>query len=405
MLQRKDHSVCVVKKLRVAIVTPGFSPSLGSGLPLGILDTLVELRKFFSISVFSLVDLSGKAENCLKFSALYDIEFHQLEGRLLSPPSLKEIIFKGHPSPASPVLLTDTSRLDPYDVIISVEPYSFLTYQLLRYSKKRGKKLVVLSFENLFSNPLFHLPPYSFFTNYSKREATCVWAVTHKTSNCLKKLGFQSKNIRVAYLGVNVARYGRCTKDRNKHTDNLRFLYLGGLAPNKGLPELIKAFEIISHAKGRGSVELIVCGDGSLKGWLIDLKRSKNIPIRYMGFIQHNKLPEVFSRAHIFVSPSRSVRRFGIKIWEEQFGMTLVEAMATGLPIISSNSGCIPEVVGNGNFLLRKVCVEELAGLLDKTLSLPRNKLIHIGRKNMDRVRKYFDAEVNAQRIHDIISI
>ena len=63
----------------------------------------------------------------------------------------------------------------------------------------------------------------------------------------------------------------------------------------------------------------------------------RGIPVRFTGFVNRNDMPEAFRRAHIHVVPSR---------WDEPFGLTTVEGMASGLAVVASRTGGSPEVVG-----------------------------------------------------------
>ena len=115
---------------------------------------------------------------------------------------------------------------------------------------------------------------------------------------------------------------------QNKSKESLmdtkkNLLYVGRLVPCKGVDLLVKA---VGSLKEKG-IMLDIVGDGP------ELPRLKSISaamglddyIRFHGWIERDRLREIYSRADIFVHPAR---------WAEPLGITIVEAMAVGLPVI-----------------------------------------------------------------------
>lgn len=380
--------------LKLAIVTPGVSPFFGSGIPLGAFDTLAEMSKFLKLSLYTLAESNEKFTRLAPLARTYGIDINKVDAENILPSFLTRPIIRGYPSPASLVSLRDVSFLRDADTVISLEPFSPLTHQLVGYCRKRGKKLITISFENLISTPLLRLPPYRFYTESYRKSGNLLWAATCRTADVYKMRGFSDNNIEVCYFGIDTDRYFRRQEHNHRNT---KLLYVGGLWAHKGIRELVEAFEIVS--KRQKDVRMIICGDGPLRGWLESRIKNNRLSIDYLGAVPHSHLPAIYSEADIFISPSKAVFRFGMKIWEEQFGFTLVEAMASSLPIITSTSGSILEVIGNGNFLLPNVNVENLAKLIEHTISLSPAELHAIGEKNRARVCHHFDARVNANKI------
>lgn len=117
-------------------------------------------------------------------------------------------------------------------------------------------------------------------------------------------------------------------------------LYQGTLEPRKNLINLISAFEIYRRSHPERKEQLILSGK---KGWkikeLIGKKYSSefNEDIILLGYIERKDMPAVFSSATVFAYPSLY----------EGFGLPVLEAMACGTPIITSNTSSLPEVAGN----------------------------------------------------------
>jgi spore coat protein SA len=121
------------------------------------------------------------------------------------------------------------------------------------------------------------------------------------------------------------------------------FVFSGRLSPEKGVAELIEAFLKLSP---KYPVKLIIAGSSAFAGsgktayvrHLYQMARPAQDRILFLGYVPHAELPAVYSLADAGVVPST---------WEEPFGLTVVEQMAVGLPIIVSDSGGIPEIVTN----------------------------------------------------------
>jgi spore coat protein SA len=160
----------------------------------------------------------------------------------------------------------------------------------------------------------------------------------------------------------------------NIESDKTYLLYVGRLTEIKGVHVLIKAFLSI-HAQ-RPNSRLIIAGSSffseaaktDYEQSLVELAKPVSYAIIFTGFMPHEKLKYLYSSADIVVFPS---------IWQEPFGLVILEAMASGTCLISSAVGGVPEVVKNGiNGLLvnagdaeklAQVTLEILSNSLSKT--------------------------------------
>lgn len=114
------------------------------------------------------------------------------------------------------------------------------------------------------------------------------------------------------------------------------FLAAKNLHEYSNVLNIIKAFEIIK--KDLPESKLLIAGDGPQKEYLEDYVSVNRInDVKFLGNISYDQMPEIFSQATVFLHATRI----------ESFGLVLVEAMAAGLPIISSNVGGIPALIKN----------------------------------------------------------
>lgn len=117
------------------------------------------------------------------------------------------------------------------------------------------------------------------------------------------------------------------------------------------------------------------------------LVRNQNARIHFPGYIHHDKdLPAWFQRATIFSSPS---------LFQEPFGLVNAEAMACATPVVGSNRGGIPEVLGDAGIVVNPEEVEEFAAALSSLLEKPDHRA-SLGRAAYVRSRKMFDWDVIA---------
>jgi len=157
-------------------------------------------------------------------------------------------------------------------------------------------------------------------------------AVTQKAKEALIKEGVNPEKIIVVNMGIDINKF---RPNRNKKdTKEINILCVARLVPEKGINDLLDAF--IAIYKNNPKVKLTFVGSGPLKNELIGYK---NIFVKSLPYQQIQK---EYQKADIFCLPSRET-----KTWGEQYGMSILEAMSSGLPIVTTNSGAIPEVCGN----------------------------------------------------------
>jgi len=149
--------------------------------------------------------------------------------------------------------------------------------------------------------------------------------------------------ITVLYSGVNetfqpVTEKTRLTAVRRKYNlgDAPYILSVGTVQPRKNYQMLIRAFQPVAANYPHN---LVIAGG---KGWLYDEmlaeveKQNLNGRVHFIGFVDDADLPTLYSAATLFALPSLY----------EGFGLPLLEAMACGVPVLTSNVSSLPEVVG-----------------------------------------------------------
>jgi len=140
-------------------------------------------------------------------------------------------------------------------------------------------------------------------------------------------------------------------------------LYVGTIQPRKNLDTLIEAFARLKRGDGSRH-KLVIVGR---KGWLYKrlFARIKELGLEseiiFTGFVPDEELPYIYDRATVFVYLSLF----------EGFGLPPLEAMACGVPVITSNTTSLPEVVGAAGITLTPTDVDGLTAALKRVLADP----------------------------------
>lgn len=127
-----------------------------------------------------------------------------------------------------------------------------------------------------------------------------------------------------------------------KHNGRFTFITVCYLNNNKGLDTLLNAFS--QAYKGNPKVELVICGDGNEKKKLINLTNKLGIQqqVKFLGAVTREEVNVEMNKANCFVLPSRF----------ETFGVVLIEALACGLPVISTKTCGPKDIVNDSNGIL-----------------------------------------------------
>jgi colanic acid/amylovoran biosynthesis glycosyltransferase len=163
-------------------------------------------------------------------------------------------------------------------------------------------------------------------------------AVSSFMAGKLLDLGFPEEKIRVHYIGVDIEKFNSEELPRSRTV-----LFVGRLIEKKGCEYLIRAMEPIQ--KAMPDVELVVVGDGALRPALEQLAKSTLRNVKFTGALNSHEIHEYMRKASVFCAPS-IVAETGEA---EGFGIVFIEAQSSGLPVVSFNSGGIPEAVSHGH--------------------------------------------------------
>ncbi len=174
------------------------------------------------------------------------------------------------------------------------------------------------------------------------RSAALVLAMSNDMREDLTSLGCPDEKIRVHYYGIDLDRFQYVKREQRDAP--IRILFVGALTERKGVKDVLDAFAQIT--KECPNLELRFVGSGPLSEKLEQQARACGLEnkVSFAGFVRHEDLPAELSRAEIFCHPSRTLKS-GDK---EGIPGTIIEAMATGLPVVTTKHAGIPEMVRDG---------------------------------------------------------
>ncbi|MHB1011374.1 MAG: glycosyltransferase [Desulfobacteria bacterium] len=293
------------------------------------------------------------------------------------------------------------------DLIYSADTTWLFSYQAGVIREKFGKKLVCLQWENI---------PFAYEESKEMREMKAVVrrradhfvAVTERAREALILEGVDRGRITVIPMGIDTERFRpdealreACRKELGIDRDEKVVLFTGRMVWEKGVYDFVHAAKLAHASAGKSPVRFVMVGKGPERDAV--MARAGEIGIgKLFLFIEgypYDRMRDLYNAADVFVLPSISMR-----MWKEQFGMVLVEAMACGTPVVSTTSGSIPEVVGNAGILVPANDPGELAGAIALLCSADEMR-DELGRKGRARAVEGFDSKTVAKRMGEVFKM
>lgn len=224
-------------------------------------------------------------------------------------------------------------------------------------------------------------------------------ANSKSTQKRLLEIGIPVNRIHLNYLGVEIP---STLPKHSRQTSDLTVLFLGRLIDCKGPDLVIRAFERACEIGFSGN--LVMAGDGPLS-LTCELLRSHSPHrdrIKLLGPVDGETGERLRKEADIFTAHNCTGPVSG---QEEAFGVSMVEAMAAGLPIVNTINGSVPEVVENEKqgILVNAGDIEAHANALIRLGSNPDLRQEY-GNNGWNRARNNFSIELEANRLREILN-
>ncbi len=222
------------------------------------------------------------------------------------------------------------------------------------------------------------------------READAILCANQEGVSVLRAMGYRGPVEVIPPIGVDMTVFHPLEGQRDPNI--FRVAYIGRFVPEKGLDTLLEAVALLGS-----EVELWLIGDGplrtTLQGWARELGIAERV--RWIPPVLPEQIPALLARVSVAVLPSRST-----PVWKEQFGRALVEAMACGVPVVGSDSGAIPEVVGDAGLIFPEGDARALAECLQRMMENPDLRRA-LGERGRRRARVCYSQEIIAAQTAD----
>jgi glycosyltransferase involved in cell wall biosynthesis len=212
-----------------------------------------------------------------------------------------------------------------------------------------------------------------------------------------KLLGNEDIEIAITPFGVDIKKFMRAG-DISKNSDEINLGIIKTLSPKYGIEYLIKAFSILlSLYNGDKKLKLKIYGSGDLLEQLIDLTKELKIDrdVTFMGKIPNDEVPSALWGIDIFCLSSI--------LDSESFGVSAVEAMAAGLPVVATDVSGFKEVMEDGTTGII-VPAKDPQAMAHAILRLIEDRQLRdlMGASGQERVTELYNWDNNVQNMIDL---
>ena len=201
----------------------------------------------------------------------------------------------------------------------------------------------------------------------SLHQADAIFADSQSTLNQLDQTNLTARHVLLTYLGLDPQFFPRdpatsAQKIAQKYGTTKKYiLNVGTIEPRKNLVTLLRAFKRLKE-KQAVPHQLLVAGTRGWKASPIYAEHRKlglQDSVKFLGYVDPEDLPALYSGAELFAFPSLY----------EGFGEPVLEAMACGCPVVTSNTSSIPEILGGCGLLCPPLSISEWEGSILRLLT------------------------------------
>jgi glycosyltransferase involved in cell wall biosynthesis len=223
--------------------------------------------------------------------------------------------------------------------------------------------------------------------NLVARKADHIVTVSeYSKAQIVEQLGVSSSKVTAIYHGVNSQ---FCCIERSEAFAAVSevcgiqgpyILYLGSLKPHKNISRLLQAFALLRKRRDIPQKLMIVGDDARWKRPLVEECSRLGIQdnTTFVPYVSQELLPKVYAGAELLVMPSTI----------EGFGLPVLEAMASGTPVVCSRAASLPEVAGDAALYFDPASAEELAQRIEELLN-SRELQESLRAKGLERAKQF----------------
>lgn len=284
------------------------------------------------------------------------------------------------------------NALQGFDLVHTAETYFHYTQQALNAKQQgRVKHVIATVLENIPHNNE-GIRGRQVFKQRARSELDHVIALTERTKATLLLEGMSEEKISILSHFIDTKRFHLAKLSQR---EAFTYLFVGRLEYEKGITTVLNGFAYLSNVLlPHTHLRLRIVGDGSLRKkvefFIQDLGISKSVSLEQVSY---DAMPELFRQADVFVAPS-----IPIATWHEQYNTSLLEAQASGLPIITTGSGGISENVGDAGIYIFPDDWYGLAREMHLLYEQP-NLRMELAKRARQRAETKHDATIGAEKL------
>jgi glycosyltransferase involved in cell wall biosynthesis len=257
---------------------------------------------------------------------------------------------------AYPTLGREMRAFRPHLVHIDEEPYNLAAWQALALARRLGAKSLFFSWQNILRH---YPPPFAWGERWVLRRVDGALMGTESAAQVWHDKGYRGMLAVVPQFGTDPQLFQPRPRPA---AQPFTIGYVGRLVEEKGLFVLLEALAQLPQ-DCPWQVHLI--GGGPL--WPALERRGQALGLaerlHFVGQVASTAMPQAMNALDVLVLPSLTRPN-----WKEQFGRALIEAMASGLPVIGSDSGAIPYVIGEAGLIVPEGDAAALAAALRRLM-------------------------------------
>lgn len=270
-----------------------------------------------------------------------------------------------------------------WDIVhIDEEPFNFVSFHAARVCAKAKRRAIFFTWQNLMKE---YPPPFGLFERRTFQSASGAVTGNAEATNILQRRGFRKPIEMIPQFGIDPAIFRRQEAGELRRklglSGSFAVGFIGRIVPEKGLDTVVRALNLLP-----ADYTFVPVGSGPYRAELESRARGLGLEkrVRWAPWVNSAEVPEYLNAFDALVLPSRTTRA-----WKEQFGRVLVEAMACETCVVGSDSGEIPNVIGDAGLVFREGDERALAERLRKLAEDPPLRE-SMGQRGRERVLEHY---------------
>ena len=279
-------------------------------------------------------------------------------------------------------------RQAPTDVdwVASLEPFSLVTGQAARFARKHDRPLSVVMWHNFAETPLYRIPFYKDAWKASRHAQFFLCLIEASRRHIVEDMGVDPSLVECVLPGIDTTVF----TPPEQPVEEPVVAFIAPLRNNKGLDHVLLAFDIVKREVP--DARLVIAGTGEDEAMARAAAEADPRHVEYVGMLDQAGVADLMKRSAVYVTAPRATR-----MWNEQFGLAYLEAMASGMVVVTTASGTNDEAVKSPNFRLEDD-VDLIAGTIVDLLRDPTHRAT-IARANREWVVAEHDVRTQAARM------